>query len=192
MEEFIENMALSTDIKTAKLSANNAKKNTKLTKEVIKHIDSLSARSLNEKEIQNISIEEVLKTITINFNVLEELRDMILVGGESDYAQAYAGVSRANTEALKILAEFANTKSKNKTIITSREIDAKGKLDAERIRQETAFKIAEESTTTNNNILIMNREEVFDRLFPKKEMREVREIREVKEVKEINYSNDES
>lgn len=120
--------------------------------------------SLSELELQNLALTELIKTVTLNNNVMEEVKDMIIMGADADYIQSYAGVAKANADALKEISQFALQREKLRVQKEVKSMDIEGKKEIEQVRHRLGM----DGKTVNNNFLVMGREEVFDRLFPKK------------------------
>ena len=50
---------------------------------------------LSDDEIQNVAITEILRTIGFNNAVIEEMKDMVLMGADSEFALAFSSISKA-------------------------------------------------------------------------------------------------
>lgn len=112
-------------------------------------------------ELESMAIKELLATIKFNKKVLMEVRDMVILGGDADYANAFASVSKANADAIQKLTELALQKEK---IAAQKEIK---EMDIESKKQllEQKHSLDSKHKVTNNNFLVMGREDVFNKLF---------------------------
>lgn len=126
--------------------------------------------SLSEHDIQNLALTELIKNVNLNNAVLEEVKDMIIMGAESDFVQSYAGVAKANADALKVLSEMALQKEKLRVQKEVKQMDIDGKKEIEEVKHRLGV---DDKRITNNNFLVMSREEVFDRLFNKNKDKDV-------------------
>lgn len=120
---------------------------------------------LGEEEIQNIALTELIKTIGFNTSVMQELKDMVAMGADSDVATSYSMVARANSEIIKTLSEFALQKERLKVQKEIKEMDIQGKKDV----NEHKFNLEEGSTnpksSNNTFILNMSRDQIFDNIL---------------------------
>ncbi len=154
LDEFFDSLSLDSDDDS---DASNVNTPTTTTQPI---------SSFSELELQNLALTELIKTVTLNNNVLEEVRDMIIMGADAEYIQAYSGVAKANSDALKEISQFALQREKLRVQKEVKEMDIEGKKEIEQVRHRLGM---DDRKTVNNNFLVMGREEVFNRLFPKKE-----------------------
>ena len=142
-------------------------------------MDLETLENLDDSQIQGMVIVELLKTVGINTQVLEEMRDMVLVGGDADFAQAVSSLSKSQGDMLKVLSEFALQKERLKAQKDIKKLDIEGKKEI--IEHKQTLEISTNKNNTTNNILVMGREEMFQTLFDEKDKPETEVI--VKDTK---------
>lgn len=128
------------------------------------NLDTLD--TLSQDEIEKRVQVELLKTIGFNTQVIKEIRDSILVGGDAEYMDAFAKVSKSNADAIKILSELSLQKErlKSQKELKEMDLDAKKQLLDHKSNLELGTK---KSSVNNTFILEVSREEIFDRILGK-------------------------
>lgn len=68
--------------------------------------------NLTQEEIEKRVQLELLKSIGFNNQVIKEVRDTIRCGADAEFVDAFAKVSKANADAIKILSELSLQKER--------------------------------------------------------------------------------
>ena len=116
---------------------------------------------LTEEDIQKIALTELLKTIGFNNEVIEEVKDMVVMGADAEFADAYSKLSKSNSDAIKLISEFALQKERLRAQKELKKMDIEGKKEVNAHKQTLEL----EGPKNQTNILVMSREEIFDKLM---------------------------
>lgn len=132
--------------------------------------DLQTIEDLTEEEIRSMAFTQILKTIGFNTTVLEELKDLVSMGADSDIATSYSMVSRANSDIIKTLSEFALQKERLKVQKEIKEMDIQGKKEI----NEHKFKLEDSGGGSKNTFILNNisREELLDGILKKRQEEE--------------------
>jgi hypothetical protein len=122
--------------------------------------------NLTQEEIEKRVQLELLKSIGFNNQVIKEVRDTIRCGADAEFVDAFAKVSKANADAIKILSELSLQKERIEAQKEIKRMDLEGKKEL--LEQKSSLELGNKSSTsTNTFILNMSREEIFDRVLGK-------------------------
>ena len=113
------------------------------------------------EEIEKLAISSLLKTMNINNEVLEELRDTLFHSEEhgTEAAANYSGVAKAQIDAIREIAAFAHNRAKNKTAKELKEMDISGRMQIAEHKTELGDK-----AKPQNAFFICNQQDMFKRL----------------------------
>lgn len=161
------------------------------TKKDIKDENLITVESLTQEQLEAMALTEILKAIGNNVHVLENLKDMLDVGGDPEVAGAYAMVAKANSDSIKAISEFALQKERIKSQKELKRMDIEGKKEiiTHKFEVEGPSGLNTLGGSNNTFILSMNRDEIFDQVLKRKEPNiapakcEVKDI-EVEEIEE--------
>lgn len=128
-----------------------------------------TVENMTQEEIEKNAVLEILKTIGFNNQVIKEVRDSILVGADPEYAEAYAKIAKANSDAIKVLSDISLSKERIKAQKEIKKMDIEGKKEL--LDHKSSMELGSKSNG-NTFILEMSREEVFDRILGDKKKEE--------------------
>lgn len=144
-------------------------------------LDLETLEDMSQEDIQKLSILELIKTIGFNNEVLNEVKDAVMVGGDAEFADAYSKIAKANVEAIKVISEFALQKERLKTQKELKDRDIEGKKEINEHKQGL-IDGSPNNNSNSSNLLGMSRDEIFNRLFNK-------EIEDKPSKKKINKNS---
>jgi hypothetical protein len=133
------------------------------------------SEELTDDELHRMALTEILKTIESNNEVISELKDMVVMGADAEFAQAFASVTKANSDAIKVITDIALQKERLKAQKELKRIDIDGKKEVNEHKHDLEIRDGGKKGT-NTNVLIMNREEVFQTLFGNSNNRSERDV----------------
>ncbi len=139
------------------------------------NIEIQLSEELTDDELHRIALTEILKTIGSNNEVIQELKDMVIMGADAEFAQAFASIAKANSDAIKVISEIALQKEKLKVQKEIKKIDIEGKKEINEHKHDLEMRDGGKRGN-NTNVLIMNREEVFRTLFGNNNNRSERDV----------------
>jgi|TARA_R110000787_G_scaffold17748_1_gene55084 hypothetical protein len=125
----------------------------------------IRAEELDDDDIQTLAMAEALRTLSFNNEVIEEVKDMVVMGADAEFADAYSKLAKSNMDAVKIIADFALQKERLKNQILIKKMDIAGKKDVNEHKHELEMKEGPKQLNTTNNVIVTGRDDVFERLF---------------------------
>jgi hypothetical protein len=151
-----------------------------------------------ENDPLSATIRQLAENITVNKSILETARQLADQTGDPGYLEAFANISKANTENLKTLSLLISEKEKIQSVekmktrdheLKEKDLELKKELKlldiaskekiAEGRKAETAPK---QQLIQNNTFLTASRDQVFDMLFSDGEAKK----KATKEIMEMN------
>lgn len=150
-EDFMDLLSLSNNIK-------QNEENENIGKDKLKTLENL-----NDDEIQAMVITELLRSIGMNNEVITEVKDMVIMGADASFADAYSKITKSQADMIKALSDIALQKEKLKNQKELKKMDIEGKKDINEHKHELERK--DSKATINNNLIVMNREQAFEEVM---------------------------
>lgn len=144
----------------------------KATKESLKEVVSKEKEIISDDELYNDIVSAIFENINYNKQVIEEAKDLATSIGDAELIEAYATVSKSQSDLIKTLASLLSDRQKMKLTEKLKERDIEAKKELLVLKGESKQLEAGQTNIQNNFFIKGTREEMFNALFGEGEKKE--------------------
>lgn len=121
--------------------------------------------TLAEEDVTNFVIKKAGELVNISLDSVSEMRDIVIQGQDPEEIAALAGLISSTTGAIEALNKLVILQKRQKGAEKLEQIKLEGKKEVARIQATAAAPLTNTTNNTTNNVLVMNREEIFKKFL---------------------------